>query len=118
VAPATLTKEEKAAWDLHVGWIRKLKIETSVDAGQLEAMVRMFCRARQADAAIADLGLVLVTDANGEIRRPEVSISNECWKHYGQLADKFGLSASARAKLGSGEKKIEDPGDVPADLRG
>ena len=115
--PRTLTVAERAAWKRHAGWIRRLKLESSVDQGQFLAMVRFYCRAQAADKIIARHGLTMETLHNGEIQRPEVAISERCWKTYSQLADKFGLSAAARAKLSPGEQKPEDAEDLPAELR-
>jgi len=115
--PKDLSKPERAAWKLHVARIRQLGLESDVDAGQVEALVRFYCRARAADKALAELGLVTVTEANGEIARPEVAISERCWKLYSQLATRFGLDPQARAKLGTGGPKPESASDLPEDLR-
>src|SRR5688500_12454193 len=95
VAPSGLSAPEKAAWKVHVGWLRALKLESKVDGAQLEGLVRMLCRARRADAAIARHGLTMVTKSNGTIQRPEVAISAACWKSYSALAGQFGLSPAA-----------------------
>lgn len=115
--PSGLSAAERATWKEHGDWVRSLGLESEVDGGQFLAMVRMFVRAQRADRAIAKSGLVMVTRANGTTQRPEVAISERCWKAYAQLADKFGLSASARAKLGAGGKREEAAGDVPPELR-
>lgn len=117
VAPPGLSAPERAAWAVHVKWLRDLKLETAVDAGSIEALVRMFCRARQADAVIRRRGLTMTTKSNGTIRRPEVAISSECWRAYGALAGQFGLTPASRAKLGPATKVPEKAGDVPPELR-
>jgi P27 family predicted phage terminase small subunit len=122
--PDHLGEEERAVWLRHSAWLRKLGVESAVDAGQFEAMVRFFCRAQQADRVLRLKmaenplsGLTMASGANGEVQRPEVAISDRCWTHYERLASKFGLDPAARAKLGSGEAKPERAGDVPPELR-
>jgi P27 family predicted phage terminase small subunit len=115
--PAKLSAAERAAWDLHVGWVRRLKLESSVDAGQMLALVRMYCRAAAADAVVRRRGMSYRLLQGSFAQRPEVGISKECWKLYTALADKFGLSATSRAKLGAGKVEPERAGDVPPELR-
>jgi P27 family predicted phage terminase small subunit len=117
VVPAGLSRAERAAWRVHVAHLRRLKLESAVDAGQVEALVRFYCRARQADAILARRGLTTTTKHLGAIRRPEVAISRESWALYCALADKFGLSATSRAKLGAVLAPPPQAGDVPPELR-
>lgn len=116
VPPPGLGKAERAAWTKHVGWLRALALESSVDAGMLEGMVVHYCRARAADAVIRRKGPVVLTKLNGPIKRPEVAISADSWRAYNQLASQFGMSPAARAKLGGGAGKEERAGDLPAEL--
>jgi P27 family predicted phage terminase small subunit len=121
VAPANLSAAEKRAWSEHVTYVRSLGTESRVDRGQFLAMVRFYCRALAADNVLARRGkkggLTIETNSNGQVQRPEVAISERCWKFYAQLADKFGLSETARAKLGATETPPEGAGDVPPELR-
>ena len=107
--PRTLSRAERVEWSRHVEFVRRLKLESSVDAGQFEAMIRHFCRARAADKALKVI--------NGDMYSARLAtMSRECWKFYAQLADKFGLSSTARAKLGAGKAEPEKAGDVPTEL--
>jgi len=119
--PRTLSAAERLAWVEHVRDVRALGLESAVDHGQFLAMVRFYVRAQLADAAIArggrTGGLTVDTPSNGPIQRPEVGISERAWRLYAQLADKFGLSATARAKLGGSGAPRERAGDVPPELR-
>jgi P27 family predicted phage terminase small subunit len=116
IVPKGLSREEQAAWKLHSKWLRKLGIESCVDGGSMLAMVRHYCRAMKADAVIARKGLTTTTMANGDTKRPEVSISSESWRAYSTLAQQFGLTPVARAKLGAKPARPERPGDVPEGL--
>ena len=118
VTPKGLTREEAQEWKRHAEWLRALKLESRVDAGQFLGMIRHYCRALLADRAIARHGLTMKTQANGTVRRPEVLISKESWAAYATLADKFGFSAAARAKLGAKATPPVKAGDVPEDLAG
>ncbi len=115
--PRGLTRAESASWDEHLAWIRQLRTESAVDAGQFLAMVRYYCRAQRADRAVARYGLTMRTRSNGLVQRPEVAISERCTRLYTQLADKFGMSPQARTKLGHQPEKPESASDLPADLR-
>jgi P27 family predicted phage terminase small subunit len=115
-APRGLSREELAAWKLHSKWLRRLGIESGVDGGSFLAMVRHYCRAIRADGILRKKGLTMVSATNGEIRRPEVSISAESWRAYSLLAQQFGLTPAARAKLGTKPERPERAGDVPEEL--
>jgi P27 family predicted phage terminase small subunit len=117
VPPKTLTREELAAWRLHAEWFRSMGIESRVDAGSCEAMVRALCRARAADKALARSGLTMVSTRGARVKRPEVSISRDSWIFYVATATQFGLTPAARAKLGGSGSPRERAGDVPAHLR-
>jgi hypothetical protein len=99
VPPAGLGRAEKAEWKRHAEWVRSLGLESGVDAGQFEAMVRHLIRARRCE------------------RKGEASLAIHSWRAYCLQADKFGLSATARAKLGTQPQKPEEAGDVPPELR-
>ena len=116
VAPAWLSREERAAWKRHVVWLRSLRLESKVDAGALEAMVHFYCLARQADRVIRKRGLTVETPM-GPKKRPEVAVSNESWRAYAGLAGQFGMTPAARAKLGGEPEAPEGAGDVPPELR-
>lgn len=115
-APAGLSKAERAEWERHALYLRRLRVESCVDAGLFEGMIRALCRARAADRVIARKGLTMSTPANGVTKRPEVGISADQWRLYNQLAAQFGLSPVARAKLGKGGDAPERAGDVPPEL--
>jgi len=115
-APKGLSRDEAAAWREHVGRVRELGIESNVDAGAMELLVRMYARARRADRELAR-GLTMVSDANGRVRKPEVLISESSWKVYAMLCQQFGLTPAARAKLGGDGGHRERAGDVPDALR-
>lgn len=116
VVPAGFSREERAAWDLHAQRVRKLGLESSVDGGVIEAMVRHYVRARQAEREIKKHGLTVETMA-GPKKRPEVMIAKESWHEYTQLCGQFGMTPAGRAKLGGDGKKPEGAGDVPPELR-
>jgi P27 family predicted phage terminase small subunit len=116
--PSSLSKEEREAWRQHVLWLRQLGLEAGCDAAVLEGTVRMLCRARAADAVLRTKGLTVeALNVGAPIRRPEATLSLECWKLYAQFAGRFGLSPADRAKLGTAPEPKERAGDVPAHLR-
>jgi P27 family predicted phage terminase small subunit len=114
--PAGLAADERLAWDSHVERIRALGLESSVDAGAVEAMVSAYCLARRARLIVRKKGLTVVTPM-GIKARPEVAIARDAWRAYVQACGKFGLEPSARAKLPPKKKEPEKAGDVPAGLR-
>lgn len=129
--PDGLSKEKREAWRKHARWVAALKLETRVDSGQMEALVSAYCIARSADRALEDGRIVeaaLVGSGRGKKgkaqrlrgvsrRRAEVQISLDAWKQYSRIADKFGMSAEVRARMGAEpEKPPQGAGDVPAEL--
>jgi P27 family predicted phage terminase small subunit len=114
--PKGLARDELSAWAEHVERVRELGIESRVDVGSMEVLVRMYCRARRAEVELAK-GMTMMTEANGRIRKPEVLISESSWKVYIALCGQFGLTPAARAKLGPTSAPRERAGDVPEHLR-
>lgn len=113
-----LSKAELAEWKAHAAYIRELGLESRVDSAFVEGMVRFLCRARQADAALVKAKrLTMVGAKGGEVRRPEIQISRDCWKSYERMAGACGISAAARARLGATSRPPERAGDVPPELR-
>jgi len=117
VPPATLSQAERAEWKKHVAHFHAMGVESSVDAGLVEGLVRMLCRARAADKVIASSGMTTISAKGNEVKRPEVSVSRDSWQAYERIAASFGLSPAARAKLGGSGSPRERAGDVPAALR-
>lgn len=99
VMPKGLCPEGKREWARHVEWIRAMKLESPVDAGQVEALVRHLVRARKAD------------------RKGQGMLATQAWKAYSAQAGQFGMGPAARAKLAPAEGKPEGAGDVPEGLR-
>jgi P27 family predicted phage terminase small subunit len=112
-----LNSAERAAWKKHVEWVRALKLESRVDAGCFEALVRAYCRARAADQVVAKQGLTF-EGLHGPRPRPEVLISRNSWHTYQVLAQQFGMTPAARAKFGTSTARPEKASDLPAELSG
>jgi phage terminase small subunit len=93
-----------------------MRVESGVDLGTFRGLVTLYCRALEADAVLEEQGLTMAT-TNGPVKRAEVGISRDCWKDYGSLAGRFGLTPADRAKIGGPEKPKERAGDVPPELR-
>lgn len=117
VAPKTLSTAERQEWKKHVAYLREMGVESEVDVSFLEGAIRMLCRARKADAELAKRGTTMISMKGNRVKRPEVSISRECWQAYERMAAQFGISPAARAKLGGSGGPHERAGDVPPELR-
>jgi len=117
VAPKNLSLAERQEWKKHVEYLRAMGVESNVDVGFLEGMLRMLCRARNADAVVAKDGMTMVSVKGNRVKRPEVSVSRDCWQAYERMAAAFGITPAARAKLGGSGGARERAGDVPSELR-
>ena len=121
VPPPGLGSDERAAWKKHAAWVRSLRLESHVDAGQFEALVHFYCLARRAGRELRKLRkLTSMNKANGRTRLPEVSIQREAWRDYCAIASKFAMDPAARARMGADpatDPDLDGAGDVPPELR-
>lgn len=120
--PTHLQGLARKTWKFLVPQIEAMEMDRKPDALMLEGVCVNYARAVQADEAIADKGLVLRTSkivGEGESMeviildekpRPEVSISDKCWKNVKAFCSEFGMSpvSLTRLHLGTPGKKEDD----------
>jgi len=97
--PPSLTPAMKTAWRTLVAALREAGTLSAIDAGTLEACAVFWGRAREARAIIAREGFVHRGD-RGLVQHPAVKVERESWNSFRLLAEQFGLSPAARARLG------------------
>ena len=93
--PAWLTKEARAYWDTIAPDLFAAGLLHKIDA----AIFGRLCQLAGAAIALEKKlkGVYTFRSPNGHIcKRPEVNIIRDCWRDYGALAPKFGLTPQAR----------------------
>lgn len=102
--PNWLDSLAKEHWREIVPVLLRYGMVTELDGPTLAAMCAAHGRAIAAEKVLSQKGKnggSTFRSPNGHIcQRPEVAIAQNSWKAYYQYAEKFGMTPSARAKLG------------------
>lgn len=119
--PAQLVGEAAEEWDRMAQTLFNLGILTEVDRAALAAYCEAYGRwadALDAQAAIRkrdpenpSAGFVITTSTGNMIQHPLVGIVRRAGADMVRYAAEFGMTPSARVRLGSPDPSGEDPGD-------
>jgi len=104
-APASLSGREREVWDQLVPEVAALGWIDRIDRAMLELLVHTIALAETARASIREHGFMLTTydkDGNpvGDKVNPATRIQIQATAQALRLAEQFGLTSSARARLG------------------
>lgn len=120
--PAHLHGVARKTWKFLVPQIEAMEMDRQPDALMLEGVCVNYGRAVAADEAVAEKGLTIKVSkvvGEGECEevivldekpRPEVAISDKCWKNVRAFCSEFGMSpvSLTRLHLGTPAKKEDD----------
>lgn len=120
--PSHLQGLARKTWKFLVPQIEAMEMDRQPDAIMLEGACVNYARAVDADEAIAVKGLTIKVSrvvGEGECQevivldekpRPEVAISDKCWKNVRTFCSEFGMSpvSLTRLHLGAPAKKEDD----------
>jgi P27 family predicted phage terminase small subunit len=111
-APCYFNDKERNVWEFVAQELNGFGLAYHLDSSMLEGFVVNYVRALQADDVIRLNGLTyeMPTKQGFMIaQRPEVSISQQCWKAAKSFAQEFGMTLASRGKLAIGNLKEIDP---------
>lgn len=99
-----------AEWERLTPHLYTLGLLTAVDRAVIVAYCEAWSRLRQAEAEIAENGLLVETTNGNVIQSPAVGIANTAFKNMLTAATEFGLTPSSRTRVTPvGGKRTENP---------
>jgi len=113
--PESLSPAARTKWDELAPRLHAMGVLSKDDAHALQLGCEAFADWQQARKALDDAGsltYVTVNQQGGEMlhARPEIQVRAESWKRFLSFLDRYGLTASSRAKiapLGEGSGNAE-----------
>jgi P27 family predicted phage terminase small subunit len=122
--PAYLTREGKKHWRELLVDLRRSHIVETVDRGTLAQMCEAWSTWMKALAIVKREGIVSRGSTNQLVKHPAVQMMSDASRDYLRLAEQYGLTPSARARLDAfndlgrdSEKEMEDEIGVSPRLR-
>lgn len=110
--PAHLKGAARRMWKLVAGELDALGLIAKVDGAALEGVCVAYCRAIEADRALAEFGLTysrgLPSGDLVHVKRPEIAISRDSWAQVKSFCVEFGLTPVSRSRLSVGKTKEID----------
>ena len=109
--PAHLNEAARVEWKRLARELATMRILTSADADALAMYCETYVRWVEASKALADGGMVTVTENGYPILSPYISIVNQCLRTMKTLLTEFGMTPASRSRIQVPEGKAEDPFD-------
>lgn len=113
--PRWLEPEAKREWKRISRELEALGLLTVIDRAVLAGYCQAWARWRAAEEVLTREGTTFTTPNGYRQQRPEVSIAQKSLQLVAKFATEFGLTPSARTRLGVhyvGEKDEDDPFDL------
>lgn len=116
--PGGLPRDAEDAWHAIVPPLERIGLLDGIDAIALEAMCVQYARAKQAGRIVAEQG-PLTTGSTGQIvEHPAVAIERNAAAMFFRYAESYGLTPTARTRLGLTELKRRTMADELSDRIG
>lgn len=128
--PEWLLPAAREEWERLRPELVHMRLLTAVDWGQFAAYCQCWARWQDAEIAIAEQGTTIdILDKEGWVKytqiSPHVTIAHKCLERLNKLAAEFGLTPSARSRLGAvpvgkekGDASAAEVGDEAAQILG
>ena len=118
-APGHLTEAARIEWDRIVRELVAMKLMTELDRAALAAYCQAYGRWSSAETALARMaardattdGLIVKTRSGNLIQNPLVGAANKAMADMVRYAAEFGLTPSARTRVGSVQREDDLYGD-------
>lgn len=118
-APSHLAADAKAEWTTLAKILHPIGLLTKADYGLFEQYCVAMARWKKAEKQVRELGEVMIDQKrNIPIDNPWLKVASKAHEQVRKIAPEFGLSPSARAKIGSiaPPEELEKPGNMWAGL--
>jgi P27 family predicted phage terminase small subunit len=112
--PEWLDADARAAWDQLLPMLQNMGILTRIDGLMLATFCRLWSRWKKAEAFIEAHGEVFpIKDDRGRVKCfmpwPQVAIAKSLAQQLTRLAQEFGMTPSARARLQQPDRTTNQP---------
>lgn len=115
--PEWMGEHGRQLWEVVVPDLCREKVLAATDIQNLEVYCSAYQRFREAEAHIAEHGIVVPGASGGLIKNPAVTVKNEAVKQMASYGGMLGLDPSSRQRL-QGPKKEGDGNPFAALLNG
>lgn len=114
VAPDHVSDYVREVFDFVVAELEHMKIGAPVDVHALVCYAEAVDKHRKASMELAETGTVLVKGLHGTmVRHPALAVQRDAANQIRQLAQEFGLTPSARARIDTSASRADDDADNP-----
>src|SRR5687768_7931462 len=98
LSPVKLDDYGRAFWDYYSQLLKRIRVLSEADLHALASGAQWWSVYQRAMSGLHD-GLTQVTDANGEIAKPQVTIARQAFQQCWAVMSTFGLNPGDRGKL-------------------
>ena len=106
--PDWLADEAKEEWRRVAPKLERLGLLTEIDRTALAAYCQEYARWVEAEAVLAEVGMVIETEKGYLYQRPELGIARKALQLIKSWCAEFGLTPSSRARMNLPEQSEED----------
>lgn len=104
--PEELTPAALKHWDLVVEQLKAAGIMTNLDNQALGIYCEAYTRWAEANAKIAEHGMVIKAPSGYPVQSPYLSISNRAFEQMRAMLSEFGMTPSSRSRIKAEPKKV------------
>ncbi len=98
--PRGLPKEARQFWKKYAPMLDRAGILRASDVAAFEALATTYATIKNAEKEVAERGLLVDGARGGLVKNPAISILNAARQQFRLLCSDFGLTPSARERLG------------------
>lgn len=117
LCPKGLPAIARRLWKHLAPQLAGAQLLSKADVPAFIALCSAYARAVQAEHEVAREGLTIVTLKGFVLQHPAVSIARTSWAEFRRFCQEFGLTPSARSRVGPLPSAIPDTPDAPAASR-
>ena len=96
-----------AKWREVTAGLKRLGIVDKIDATHIEGLCHSYQVAKEADAVVRELGMLLPTKEGGLMKNPATTISGEAWHKVRMCCNDLGMTHLSRQRMESTKVPVE-----------
>jgi len=104
--PKELSFASRKHWDLVVEQLMSAGIMTNLDNQALAIYCEAYTRWAEANAKIAEHGMVIKAPSGYPVQSPYLSISNRAFEQMRAMLSEFGMTPASRSRIKAEPKKV------------
>ena len=103
-----MSREAANEWQRVMHHYAASGVITQVDRAALAAYCELYARAREAERALRETGLVITDDKGRQVPNPYVRIADRAYAEMRAYAVEFGMTPSSRSRVSAPAESTED----------